>query len=92
MAAYTVRVEFEGEPSPKEYEHFHQSMAQEGFERTVDGIRSESPVTVHLPSGLYYGHSNQTAPEIADDVYAAACGIHPVAAIFVVETTTWASK
>ena len=92
MAAYTVRVEFEGEPSPKKYEHFNQSMAQEGFERTVNGVRSESPVIISLPSGLYFGHSSQTAPQVAEDIYAAACGIHPVAAVFVIETTTWASK
>jgi hypothetical protein len=92
MAAFTIRVEFEGKPSNQKYDALDQSLAEEGFLRAVSGYRSESPVTVHLPSGLYYGYSRQTATEIADDVYAAACGIHPVAAIFVVETATWASK
>jgi hypothetical protein len=92
MVAYTIRVEFEGKPSPQKFEALHQSLAEEGFVRAINGYRSEAPVTVNLPSGLYYGYSGQTALEIADDVYATACGIHPVAAIFVVETATWASK
>lgn len=92
MAAYTIRIEFEGKPSNQKYQALDQSLAEEGFLRAIKGVRSESPVTVNLPSGLYYGHSRQSALEVADDIYAAACGIHPVAAIFVVETANWASK
>jgi hypothetical protein len=92
MAAYTIRVEFQGNPSYQQYESLHQSMAALGFLRTVQGVRSGTPVNVNLPTGLYYGYSNQTAIQVADGVHAAASRIHPVAAIFVAETTTWASK
>jgi len=90
MASFTIRVELQGSPTAKQYESLHQSMAVLGFQRSIAGVRSGNAVTVNLPTGLYYGDSNQAALDVSQTVYNVASTIQPVASVFVAQTSTWA--
>jgi hypothetical protein len=92
MPAFTIRVELQGNPSYQQYEALHQSLGALGFWRTVQGARSGNTVIVNLPTGLYFGDSNENASQVSERVDNAAKIIHPVAGVFVAETTTWASR
>jgi hypothetical protein len=83
MAKYTIRVELEG---------LHAGMQRLGFWRAVNGQRDGTPVTVQLPTGLYYGESALGTSDVAATVNKVASAIQKVVGVFVAKTETWSSQ
>ena len=65
MPDYTVRVELEGSPTREEYADLHERMKKLGFQQTVKGTSEEKNVVVQLPTGLYYGTSEDQTSIVA---------------------------
>jgi hypothetical protein len=86
MAAYTIKVQLDGEPSREQYERLHALMEELGFGRTVTGDR-----TVNLPHATYYGVSQTDVKAVRDGVRdSIKVRIQKNILVYVARTETWA--
>jgi hypothetical protein len=92
MPKYTIRVELEGRPTREEYDKLHQRMQSLGFSQTVNGVQGDKSVVVQLPTGLYYGASDNETSKVSQNVYDQARAIRKVICVFVARTDTWSSR
>jgi hypothetical protein len=92
MPNYTVRVELEGSPTREEYADLHERMKKLGFQQTVMGVSEGKNVIVQLPTGLYYGTSEDQTNTVSSNVYKAATAVRKVVGVFVAKTETWSSR
>jgi hypothetical protein len=86
LAAYTIRVQLNGDASYEQYEKLHTLMSQMGFGRTVTGSK-----TIDLPHATYYGHSAADVSSVRDTVQSnVKARIQSSILVFVAKTETWA--